>query len=117
MLSLGMIVQNETGCLDRCLASIHKFVDEIVVVWNGTNEDTKKILDKYNCKIIKKEWTGKFDEMRQASFDACSNPYILWLDADDTFENGIELKELMSQFQDHRLGALWMYYDYERILI
>lgn len=113
-ISLAMICKDETSELHRCLHSIYKYVDEIVVAFNGTNPETEKVLSKYKAKVIRYKWTGNFAEARQVSFDNCTHPFVLWMDADDTFEHPEKIPELLTQFEDRRLGALWLYYDYER---
>jgi len=113
-LSLAMIVKDETTELDSCLASIADFVDEIVVAWNGTNEETKQILERYSAKIVKYQWNDDFAEARNASFQATTNPFVLWLDSDDTVEGAKNIPTLMQQFDDPHLGALWAYYDYDQ---
>ncbi len=113
-ISLCIIVKDEVEELDRCLKSIHKYVDEIVVAWNGTNIETNRVLIKYNARIIKHKWTGNFSEARQISFDNAKYEYVMWLDADDTFIDPERIRGLLAHFDDSRMGALWMYYDYER---
>jgi len=113
-LSLCLICKDETIELDRCLASIRQFVSEVIAGWNGTNPETKAILEKYNCKIIPFEWQNDFAKARQLTFDNATNDLVLWMDADDTFEHPESLLDLLDFFQDHRLGALWLFYDYEQ---
>jgi len=59
-ISLMMIVANETDSLRRCLDSVAKHVDEIVVGFNGTNKKTRKILEEFDAKIIEFKWEEDF---------------------------------------------------------
>lgn len=121
-----MIIRDEEKELVQCLSSVYQYINELVVVWNGENPNTEKILKTFKAKIVKVSrkthpdmWVTEkrihFAKHRQLSFDSASNRICLWLDADDTFENPQEIPNLLKQFvKDKRMGALWMYYDYEQ---
>lgn len=50
-ISLCMIVKNEEACLGRCLESVCKYVDEIIVVDTGSTDRTVEIAESYGAKI------------------------------------------------------------------
>ena len=115
-ISVAMIVKDETSNLAACLASIKDHVDEIVVAWNGTNKDTKDILESYSCKIVPYKWIDDFSDARTFSFEHTSNELVMWLDADDTVLQPEKIKELLQAFKaDPRVGAIWLpyYYDFD----
>src|SRR5436190_8438086 len=82
-LSLCMIVKDEEEMLPRCLDAVADAVDEIVVVDTGSSDRTVEIAEVFGAKVIHREWTGDFSEARNASFDAASGDWILYLDADE----------------------------------
>ncbi|MFL5883949.1 MAG: glycosyltransferase [Thermoleophilaceae bacterium] len=82
-LSLCMIVKDEEEMLPRCLDSVHDAVDEIVIVDTGSTDRTVEIAESFGAKVLHKEWTGDFAEARNASFDAATGDWILYLDADE----------------------------------
>ena len=86
-ISLCMIVKNEEKTLDRCLYSIHKACDEIIIVDTGSTDKTKEIAQKYTSKIYDFEWVEDFSKARNFSFSKATKDYILWLDADDVVSN------------------------------
>jgi glycosyltransferase involved in cell wall biosynthesis len=85
-ISLCMIVKNEEDVLERCLASIHQVVDEIIIIDTGSTDRTKEIAASYTDKIYDFEWINDFSAARNYAFSHASGEYILWLDADDFFE-------------------------------
>ena len=82
-LSLCMIVKDEEEMLPRCLAAVAPAVDEIVIVDTGSTDRTIEIAREYNATVIEREWTGSFSEARNASFEAATGDWIVYLDADE----------------------------------
>jgi tetratricopeptide (TPR) repeat protein len=82
-LSLCMIVRDEEQMLPRCLGAVADAVDEIVVVDTGSSDATIEIARSFGARVIEREWTGSFAEARNASFDAASGDWLMYLDADE----------------------------------
>lgn len=82
-LTLSMIVKNEAANLERCLDSVSKIVDEIVIVDTGSSDHTKLIAYKYNAKVFDFTWIDDFSAARNFALERSSGEYILYLDADE----------------------------------
>ncbi len=82
-LSLCMIVRDEEEMLPRCLAAVGPAVDEIVIVDTGSKDRTIEIAREFDAKVIEREWTGSFSDARNASFEAATGDWIIYLDADE----------------------------------
>jgi len=82
-LSLCMIVKDEEEMLPRCLAAVAPAVDEIVIVDTGSTDRTIEIAREHNATVIEKPWTGSFSDARNASFNAATGDWIVYLDADE----------------------------------
>lgn len=95
-LSLCMIVRDEAEMLPRSLAAAREAVDEIIVVDTGSSDDSVEIARSFGARVIEREWTGSFAEARNASFEAASGDWILYLDADEVLlaEDAPLLREL-----------------------
>lgn len=96
-----MIVKNEEQTIGRCLDSVKKIVDEIIIVDTGSSDNTKKILKNYNCKIFDFVWCDDFSKARNFSFSKATGDYIMWLDADDivpkrTINRLLKIKDKLS---------------------
>jgi glycosyltransferase involved in cell wall biosynthesis len=87
-LSLCMIVRDEEEMLPRSLAAARDAVDEIVVVDTGSVDRTVEIARSFGVKVLEREWTGSFADARNASFDAATGDWILYLDADEVLVAG-----------------------------
>ena len=63
-----MIVKNEQSVLARCLNSVLKAVDEIIIVDTGSNDATKEIAFRYTDKVFDFVWCDNFSAARNFSF-------------------------------------------------
>ncbi len=98
-LSLCMIVRDEQERLGACLAAAAPVVDELVIVDTGSNDRTIEIARSFGARVIERPWTGSFSEARNASFDAATGDWLLFLDADEVLvdDDGPRLRELLGQ--------------------
>ncbi|MBD2040866.1 glycosyltransferase [Microcoleus sp. FACHB-672] len=83
LLSLCMIVKNESQNLPRCLASAQPYVDEIIVVDTGSEDNTLEIAARYGAKIGYFNWCDDFSAARNYSLSLVSGDWILVVDADE----------------------------------
>jgi glycosyltransferase involved in cell wall biosynthesis len=86
-LSLCMIVRDEEEHLTRCLSSVSRFVNEIIIVDTGSSDQSKAIALSYGAVVIEFKWNGDFSEARNAGLRKAKNPWILVLDADEEWAN------------------------------
>lgn len=83
LLSACLIVKNESDCLGRCLASIERIVDEMIVVDTGSTDDTVAIAKKHGAKTFFYEWTDDYAAARNVSLSHAAGEFILYIDADE----------------------------------
>lgn len=142
-ISLCMIARDEAQNLDACLASAAPYVDEIVVVDTGSKDATPQIAAKHGARVIywnaQTQPTeffvdddkagalygapppysgmialGNFAGARNASFEASTGDWILWLDSDDTLENGAKLRQVVTELDRQKLDMGFFAYNYAR---
>jgi tetratricopeptide (TPR) repeat protein len=82
-LSLCMIVKDEEAMLGRCLEAVRPAVDEIVVVDTGSSDATVHIAESFGARVLHHPWSGDFSAARNASFDAATGDWVMYLDADE----------------------------------
>ncbi|HAA29942.1 MAG TPA: hypothetical protein DCE56_22435 [Cyanobacteria bacterium UBA8553] len=90
ILSLCMIVKNERHNLPRCLASIKPYVDEMIVVDTGSEDDTPEIAAKHGAKVRYFQWCDDFAAARNYAISQASGDWILMPDADEELVVNLE---------------------------
>ena len=68
-----MIVKNEEMHLARCLDSIAKLVDEIIIVDTGSADRTKEIASQYTPNVYSYPWKDDFSAARNYSFSKATD--------------------------------------------
>lgn len=98
-LSVGLIVKDAESDLARCLASIEKQADEIVVGDTGSTDETKAIAARYGAKVIDLPSVmvqpDGFAGARNQVLAQCTGDWFLWIDADEQLLNGQGLRRYL----------------------
>lgn len=111
-ISLCMIVKNEERVLARCLNSVLRVVDEIIIVDTGSTDKTKQIASKYSDKVFDFKWCDDFSAARNFAFSKAERDYILWLDADDVLlPHDLEKLTDLKQRAEKGVNAFYMRYN------
>lgn len=97
-ISAVMIAKNEAHQIERALKSLD-WVDEIVVVDDGSQDQTAEISRQYTSKIIPHEFTGKISDTWRVGMLAATGDWLLLMDADEevTSEFKIKVKKFFSE--------------------
>ncbi len=81
-ISAVIITQNEERNIGRCLTSLHKVADEIIVVDSGSTDNTESICKKYGVRFVHHPWEGYSGQKNYAN-SLATQPWILSIDADE----------------------------------
>lgn len=90
MLSVAMIVRDESKFLPGCLDSVKGVADEIVVVDTGSKDGTAAIAAAHGCRVVNVAWRDDFARARNESLRWCTGAWVLMLDADERLAPGQE---------------------------
>lgn len=104
-LCVAMIVKNEQRHLEKCLNSVHDWVDEIVILDSGSTDNTETIARRYTEKFYQsKTWPG-FGKQRQKAQSYVTSDFVLWLDADEvvTAELKNSIQAVLAKPDEHTL--------------
>ena len=80
-ISATIITKNEAENIAACLESL-SWVDEIVVLDSGSNDDTVRIAKDYTDKVFVETWQGQGHQKNRA-IDLAQGPWIFSIDADE----------------------------------
>lgn len=105
MLSVVILTKNESDRIKTCLESV-KWADEIVIVDNGSTDNTLEIARKYSDKIFKADLQN-FAEARNFAAKRTSGDWILYVDADERVLEPLRKEiEVMISFSDFSAYAI-----------
>jgi len=83
LLSVCLIVRNESQLLGGCLDSVAGVADQIVVLDTGSEDNTVEIARSKGAEVHSFDWCDDFAAARNASLRYARGKWILWLDADE----------------------------------
>lgn len=102
-ISVVVCTKNEQKNIGRCLASVQKVADEIIVMDSFSNDDTEKICKSFpKVQFHQMQWLG-FSQTKNQANSLATGDYILSLDADE--ELSPELQEEILQIKDKLQGV------------
>ncbi|MEK8132667.1 glycosyltransferase [Paenibacillus filicis] len=81
-----MIVKNEEASIERCLASVKPYADELIVVDTGSTDRTISLAEAAGAQVHTFEWNDNFADARNYSLEQATGDWILWLDADEVLD-------------------------------
>ncbi len=91
LLTIGMIVKNETENLARCLDSLAPLLSsmdaELIIVDTGSDDNTIEIAKRYTDDVRHFEWCKDFAAARNKSLENAKGEWFMFLDADEWFED------------------------------
>jgi GT2 family glycosyltransferase/2-polyprenyl-3-methyl-5-hydroxy-6-metoxy-1,4-benzoquinol methylase/tetratricopeptide (TPR) repeat protein len=101
--SLCMIVRDNARTIEACLDSIKPWVDEMVVVDTGSQDNTPELARACGARLFEFPWCDDFAAARNESLRHARGEWIFWMDSDDTIdpENGRKLRRQV----DSAVGA------------
>jgi tetratricopeptide (TPR) repeat protein len=102
-----MIVRDNETTIGPALESIRPWVDEIIVVDTGSNDQTPAICRHFGAKLYDFPWCDDFAAARNESLKHARGEWIFWMDSDDTITPacGQKLRNLVDgEHRDEILG-------------
>ncbi|WKZ26002.1 MAG: glycosyltransferase family 2 protein [bacterium] len=82
-LSVVLATRNEAENIARCLKSVKKIADEIIVFDEHSTDDTKRIAESYGAKVYLEKHNDIFHITKQKALEKATGEWILQLDADE----------------------------------
>lgn len=82
MLAAIVLTHNEEEIIKTCLDSL-SFCDQIVVVDDGSTDNTVKIAEKIGVTVLEHIWTGDYSAQRNWTLGQVKSSWILFVDADE----------------------------------
>jgi glycosyltransferase involved in cell wall biosynthesis len=96
--SVCLIAKDEAQRLPRCLSSIVDLVSEAIVVDTGSTDATREVALAHGAKVVAFQWCDDFAAARNESLRHAAGEWVLWVDADEFFDepNRARLRRLFA---------------------
>jgi len=91
-----IITLNEQSNIERCLKSLHSWVEEILLVDSGSNDNTVKIAEKYEARVLTNIWPG-YGQQKNFAMTKAKHDWLLFVDADEEIDTELRknIEELL----------------------
>jgi (heptosyl)LPS beta-1,4-glucosyltransferase len=107
-LAVALIVKNEAQHLKSCLETVKGWVDEIVILDSGSNDNTESIARQYTDKFyVNEKWPG-FGPQRQRAQSYIDSDFVLWLDADERVTDELK-KSVLKAVEANKPNTLYQF--------
>ena len=93
-ITAAIITYNEERNIDRCLSSLKKIADEIIVLDSNSTDRTKEICLSHNVKFVSRKWEG-YSKSKNYLNSLAKCEYIFSIDADESIDSDLE-KEILN---------------------
>lgn len=89
-LSVALACRNNEATIGRLLDSLALLGGgvEVVALDNGSTDATIDILERHGARVIRGQWRGHIGT-KQDAMDACTRPWVLNLDSDESLQPGL----------------------------
>ncbi len=118
-ISVFIIAKNEADRIAHTINSVKDWVDEIIVVDSGSDDDTVKVSEALGAKTSFHEWRG-YGPQKVYAESLCRNDWTFNLDADEIVSQGLRA-DIEAQFASggpaytaYRMPFLPIYYARDR---
>ncbi|HET9823747.1 MAG TPA: glycosyltransferase family 2 protein [Chitinophagaceae bacterium] len=88
-ISVVIVCKNEESHIGRCLQSLHGLTDDVVVLDNGSTDNTKNIVRASGVRLIEESWEG-FGKTKNKATRFAKYDWILNLDADESIDEQLK---------------------------
>jgi glycosyltransferase involved in cell wall biosynthesis len=99
-LSVVIITLNEEKNIGRCLSSVKKLADEIVIVDSFSTDKTKEICEKFGTRFVEQKFLG-YEDQKNFAHQLAQFDYVLSLDADEVLSENLqaEVQKVKNNFE------------------
>ena len=104
--SVFIITKNEADRVASSINSVIDWVDEVLVIDSGSNDNTIEVAEKCGAKTVFNEWKG-FVAQKVFGESICKNNWILNIDADEQVSKELaqEIKEIFAKQSEPKCKA------------
>lgn len=83
MLSVVVLTKNEEKDIKKCLKSVHRIADEIIVIDDFSKDKTVRTVRELGAKAYQRQLKNDFASQRNFGLEKAKGEWVLFLDADE----------------------------------
>ncbi len=106
MLTAIVLTRNEEKHIQRCLQSL-AFCDQIIVIDDGSNDQTASIVQKMGARFLSRKINGDFAAQRNSADNHVDHGWILHIDADEEVSTQLS-REIQNVIAQNNYAALFI---------
>lgn len=107
-LAVCILALNEAAHIEQCLRSVQGIAGEIIVtVDNLTTDNTKYLASRFTKKIFVQPHQDQFHRLKQWTLEQATQPWVLWLDADETVSPKLA-QEIRQTLKRPQVDGYWI---------
>lgn len=106
--ALVLIARNEAHCIERCLNSLRPWVDQMIVLDTGSEDDTPARAAAAGAEVHHFQWVDDFSAARNAALAHSQADWNIVVDADEWLDSGGEALAGLRQQHPDFVGALFV---------
>lgn len=106
-LSIFIITKNEEKRIVPTIKAVKNWVDEVIIIDSGSEDDTVKIAKKLGCKVFYNKWKG-YGQQKIFGEKKCKNDWILNVDSDEVVTKNLK-DEIINLFKKKNLEKYFGY--------
>ena len=106
LLSAVIITWNEEKNIGRCLDSLNRVADEIILLDSFSNDNTVAIAAQKGAEVVQSTFSG-YIEQKNKALQLARNDYVLSLDADEVLSPAL-IESVLEATQDFKYKAYFM---------
>lgn len=118
-LSVIIICKNEADRIQRCLASVSGWADEVIVLDSGSDDQTVEIARRFTARVFETDWPG-YGHQKQRALNLARSSWVLSLDADEALDKELrqEIDAVLSlpKPQHNAYALSWLTHAFGRTL-
>jgi len=112
MISVTILTKNEEQNLPKCLESIRKLADEIIIVDDNSTDKTVEIAKNFGVKVFTHSLNNNFAQQHNFALRQAQGDWVLSIDADEVVSPELK-KEIMEAVKEPNVaGFYFKRYDF-----
>lgn len=106
MISTVILTKNEETLIASCIDAV-SFTDEVIVIDNGSKDNTIQVAQNNKARVIKLADADNFSKLRNMGLEEARNDWVLFIDADEIVSKELSI-EIQKELEKPRYNSYYL---------